>query len=46
MSRKHLHRYVNECAGTLNAGHNSMELLETMINGIIGKRLIFRQLVA
>ena len=46
MSRKHMHRYLNECAGVLNVGHDAVKLLETMVQGMFGKRLTWKGLVA
>ena len=45
-SAKHLHRYVNEFAGRCNAGHDTMDLLETVAAGLIGRRLSYRDLIA
>lgn len=44
MSHKHLDRYVTEFSGRMNAGHDSMHLLDTVIAGAIGRRLTYREL--
>ena len=46
MSPKHMHRYLNECTGVLNTGHDTVKLLETMVTGMFGKRLTWKGLVA
>jgi len=46
MSGKHLHRYVNEFAGRQNAGHSTMKLIETVICGMVGRRLSYKELTA
>ena len=45
MSPKHVQRYANEFAGRLNTGHDTMELLETVVSGVFGRRLRYRDLV-
>ena len=44
-SKKHTQRYANEFAGRLNAGHNTMELLATVVLGLFGRRLRYKELV-
>ena len=47
MSRKHLQRYVNEFAGRHNLRPmDTIEQMESMVNGMDGKRLRYQDLVA
>ena len=47
MSRKHLQRYVNEFAGRHNLRPmDTIEQMESMVNGMNGKRLRYKDLVA
>ena len=47
MSLKHLQRYVNECCGRLNLrGLDPLSQLAAIIQGMEGKRLTFKELVA
>ena len=48
VSRKHLHRYVNEVTFRLNEGNckiDTMDRLEALIRGAVGKRLMYKDLV-
>ena len=44
-SKKHTQRYANEFSGRLNAGHDTMELLGTVVLGLFGRRLRYKELV-
>ena len=47
MSHKHLHRYVAEFAGRHNIREKvTMKQMETVVTGMVGKRLMYRDLVA
>lgn len=47
MSLKHLQRYVNECTGRLNLrGLGTRDQLRVMFEGMVGKRLMYRDLTA
>ena len=47
MSRKHLQRYVNEFAGRHNLRPmDTITQMESMVNGMDGKRLRYEDLVA
>ena len=45
MSPKHIQRYADEFAGRLNTGHDTMELVRTVVRGVFGKRLPYKELV-
>ncbi len=46
MSKKHLHRYVNEFSARYNMGHDTFDLLHGTIKGMMGKRLTYKELKA
>ncbi len=47
MSVKHLHRYVNEFAGRHNIRESdTIEQMTFLAQGVVGKRLPYRELVA
>lgn len=47
LSKKHLHRYVNEFAGRLHARvMNTIDMMREMARGMVGKRLTYEQLIA
>ncbi len=46
MSVKHLHRYVNEFSTRHNVGHNTIANINTAIDGMVGRRLTYKELKA
>ena len=47
ISFKHLHRYVNEFAGRLNIRNmDTMDMMGSIVCGMVGKRLMYKSLVA
>ncbi len=47
MSAKHLQRYVNEFAGRHNIrDKNTIDQMQSMVAGMVGKRLMYRELVS
>ena len=47
MSPKHLHRYVNEYAGRHNIRDmDTLDQMRDVVAGLVGKRLLYRELVA
>ncbi len=47
MSPKHLHRYITEFEGRYNDRQlDTIEQMESMVRGLIGKRLQYKELVA
>lgn len=46
ISTKHLHRYVTEFEGRQNAGHDTMACIDTVMRGMVGRRLTYRELTA
>lgn len=45
-SRKHMHRHVLEFCGRFNAGHDTMDQINGLLTGMVGKRLTYKALVA
>ena len=49
VSRKHLHRYVNECTFRLNEGnvkYHTLDRIESLVDRTFGRRLKYRDLVS
>jgi len=46
MSAKHLHRYVNEFSTRHNVGHGTIANLNVAVDGMMGKRLTYKELKA
>ena len=47
ISPKHLQRYVNEFAGRHNVREqNTIAQMESVVIGLVGKRLMYRDLIA
>ena len=47
MSAKHLHRYVTEFTGLHNVREqDTIDQMHAMVAGLVGKRLLYRELVA
>ena len=47
MSRKHLHRYVNELTGRYNSrGKSLLERMAELVAGMVGQELTYKELVA
>ena len=47
LSRKHLHRYVNEFAGRLNIRNmDMMDMMVALVRGMVGQRLTYAALIA
>lgn len=46
MSVKHLHRYVNEFSTRHNVGHGTIANLNVAVDGMVGKRLTYKELKA
>ena len=47
MSEKHLNRYVTEFAGRHNSRNaDTVDMMGQMAKGMVGKRLMYRELVA
>ena len=45
LKAKHIQRYADEFAGRLNTGHDTMDLVRTVVRGMFGKRLRYKELV-
>ena len=47
MSAKHLQRYVNEFSGRHNVrDRDTIDQMQAVVAGMVGKRLLYRELVA
>ena len=44
VSKKHLHRYCNEICERLNTGHDTLRLVDRIIDGMIGRCLTYKTL--
>lgn len=46
MSAKHLHRYVNEFSARHNLGHGTVDSINAVTDGMIGRRLTYSDLIS